>query len=304
MRLLQLDGLQLKVMVEPGAREQPPLLLINGLGANLELFDPFVEALREASRRRIGTIRFDLPGVGGSPARPHPLRARGLARLIARMLARLGVPRVDVLGISWGGGIAQQLARQYPALCRRLVLVSTSTGLVSIPGRVPVLRKLMSPWRYLRASRRHELDPQLYGQEVLRDRSGAARIAALMRPPTLLGYYLQLFAVAGWSSFFWLHLLEQPTLIISGNDDPIVPLSNARLMARRLPGAQLHVVDGGHLCLITQARTLAPVVHRFLTDGGQMSNGSDLARSRRASFWTFPVALFGRGPRTTLLGTL
>jgi poly(3-hydroxyalkanoate) depolymerase len=258
------DGVLLNVSEERGDPARPPLLLINGLGANLELLDPFVRALRETSRGRIGTIRFDLPGIGGSPARLRPRRARGLARLVAHLLTRLGHQRVDVLGISWGGGLAQQFARQYPERCRRLVLVCTSAGLFSVPGRLAVIGKLLSPWRYGRAHRSNELDPDLYGEELRRDRGAARQLAALMRPPTLLGYYLQLYALTGWSSLFWLERLSQPTLVVAGNDDPIVPLANARLLARHLPDARLNIVDGGHLCLLTQARALAPLVEGFL----------------------------------------
>jgi poly(3-hydroxyalkanoate) depolymerase len=283
--LVEVEGARLRVAVERGRGDQPPLLLLNGLGANLELLDPFVNALREVSRGRIGTIRFDFPGIGGSPAQARLRRAPGLARLAAGLLTTLGFTRADVLGISWGGGVAQQLAYQYPHRCRRLVLASTSTGWLSIPGRFSVIRKLASPWRYARAHRLNELDPQLYGEEVRRDPQTARRVAALMRPPTLLGYYLQLFALAGWSSLFWLRRLHQPALVLAGNDDPIVPLGNAQLLVRHLRRAQLHVVDGGHLCLITQATTVAPVVAGFLTAGlDQISSASALARSRSSCF--------------------
>jgi poly(3-hydroxyalkanoate) depolymerase len=266
-RLVRVGDVALRVAREPGTPGRPPLVFVNGLGANLELLEPFVTAFREVSRGQITTVRFDLPGIGGSPARWRPRRARGLASLLARLLTRLGYDQADVLGISWGGGLAQQFAHQYPDRCRRLILVSTSTGLLSVPGRPSVLRKLLSPRRYARAHRRTELDPDLYGEELRRDPEASRRIAALMRPPTLLGYYLQLFALAGWSSHFWLRHLPQPTLILAGDGDPIVPLENAHLMSRQLPAARLHVEQGGHLCLLTRARALAPLVHHFLTEG-------------------------------------
>jgi pimeloyl-ACP methyl ester carboxylesterase len=78
------------------------LLLLNGIGANLELFDPFIEALDHIEGQKIGTIRFDVPGIGKSPLPPHPLRIRGLTDLVADMLDALGYPVVDVLGVSWG----------------------------------------------------------------------------------------------------------------------------------------------------------------------------------------------------------
>src|SRR5690348_10286542 len=111
---INVNGTRLYVAIRRGESGVPPLLLINGIGANLEVFDPFIEAFEEVGKKKIGTIRFDVPGVGGSPASLFPLRFSGLARLIAQLLDVVGCQQVDVLGISWGGGLAQQFAHQYP----------------------------------------------------------------------------------------------------------------------------------------------------------------------------------------------
>jgi pimeloyl-ACP methyl ester carboxylesterase len=92
----------------------------------------FVDALDPA----IEVIRFDVPGTGGSPAPLIPYLFSSNARLVTQMLDQLGYSQVDVLGISWGGGLAQQFAYQYPERCRRLILVSTGTGALMVPGRV------------------------------------------------------------------------------------------------------------------------------------------------------------------------
>jgi pimeloyl-ACP methyl ester carboxylesterase len=99
------------------------LLLFNGIGANWELAKPFLEALTDTT-----AIIFDVPGVGGSPMPLLPYRPSTLARLAAGLVAELGCNEIDVAGVSWGGGIAQQFAHQYPRLCRRLVLAATSPG--------------------------------------------------------------------------------------------------------------------------------------------------------------------------------
>jgi pimeloyl-ACP methyl ester carboxylesterase len=80
------------------------------------------------------------------------------------------------------------------------------------------------------------------------------------------GYLHQLAAGAGWTSLPFLPWLHQPTLILAGDDDPMIPLVNARLMHRLIPGARLHVYHGGHLGLVTEAAALAPVVDGFLAD--------------------------------------
>ena len=81
------------------------------------------------------------------------------------------------------------------------------------------------------------------------------------------GYLYQLAAAAGWTSLPLLPRLRQPTLILAGDDDPIIPLANARLMHRLIRGSRLHVYHGGHLALVTEAAELAPVVDGFLAAG-------------------------------------
>src|SRR5262245_6376210 len=119
-RTIDVEGQPLRVAIQLGHGDGKPLLLLNGLGANLELFQPFVDALDG-----LETIRVDLPGAGASPAPSRLLRFPDLARLVARMLDQLGYETVDVLGISWGGALAQQLALECRERCRRLILVST-----------------------------------------------------------------------------------------------------------------------------------------------------------------------------------
>ncbi len=263
---INVNGTKVFVAIRRGDGSGPPLLLINGIGANLEVFDPFIAALDKAGRKKIGTIRFDVPGVGGSPSTLFPLRFRGLARLIAQLLDAAGYQEVDVLGISWGGGLAQQFAHQYPQRCRRLVLVATSTGALSVPGRPGVLAKLLSPRRYLQPSYLVNIAPTIYGG-IFRQRPDLARAYAhLVRAPHGLGYYRQLLAGMGWTSLPWLHQLRQQTLILAGNDDPIVPPVNARIMVRLIPHARLHIVNGGHLMLLTERGQVAPLVYQFLRE--------------------------------------
>jgi pimeloyl-ACP methyl ester carboxylesterase len=102
--MLTVKGFRLYVALQQGDESLPPLLLLNGIGANLEVFDPFIEALDNVEGQKIATIRFDVPGIGKSPLPPHPLRLRGLTDLVADLLDVLGHPVVDVLGVSWGGG--------------------------------------------------------------------------------------------------------------------------------------------------------------------------------------------------------
>ena len=105
-RSVEVDGQMLRVGIRAGSRAAPPLLIFNGIGANLELAAPFVAALEG-----VETIIFDVPGVGGSPLPPRPYRLSHLARMAAALLTKLGYRgQVDVIGVSWGGALAQQFA--------------------------------------------------------------------------------------------------------------------------------------------------------------------------------------------------
>ena len=266
-KTINVQGTQIYVAIRQGDDSEPALLLFNGLGANLELFSPFLDALDNVGRQKIGTICFDVPGVGGSPLPRFPLRFRGLAHLVAQMLDVLGHQEVDVLGISWGGGLAQRFAYQYPRRCRRLILVSTSTGGISVPGRFDVLAKLLSPRRYFQPSYMETIAPLLYGGSFLENPDLARAHAQMIRAPQSLGYYGQLLASLGWTSMPWLHRLHQPTLVLAGKDDAIVPPINARILARLIPNATYRIFKGGHLFALTEKEQVASLVHAFLRKG-------------------------------------
>lgn len=261
LRRVSVMGHAVRVSVREGTGEGPPLLLCNGIGASLDLLQPFVDRVDPA----ITVVRFDVPGVGGSPTARLPYTFAGLAWFVGRLLTKLGYDEFDVLGISWGGGLAQQLAFQLRRRCRRLVLASTATGALMVPANPLVLAKMLTPRRYVDADYAATVAGQLYGGR-LRDEPGMVR--SLMhehsRVGSRSGYLMQLLAGAGWSSLPALPLIRQPTLILAGDDDPIIPLVNARIMRRLLPHAMLHVFSDGHLGLVTRADELGPLVSEFL----------------------------------------
>lgn len=255
---------RIRVMIEnPGAGN--PLLLINGIGATGDLFQPLREYLGDRE-----TIAFDAPGVGGSPAAIYPPTMRGIARLIAGLIHELGHDRVDVLGLSWGGALAQELARRHPDRVRRLILTATMSGWTSMPGRPAAVSILMSPARYYSTDYLRRVAPTLYGG-IIAERPGLLAEHARLRearPPTTVGYMWQLSALRRWTSLPWLHQLRQRTLILAGDDDPIIPLVNAKMIASRIPDGRLHVVDGGgHLFLFTRAEEMAGLIKDFLAVG-------------------------------------
>jgi pimeloyl-ACP methyl ester carboxylesterase len=135
-----------------------------------------------------------------------------------------------------------------------------------VPARPDVLAKMLTPRRHRDPAYARQIAPIIYGGSMRTDPVRGARLLhAATRAGPRRGYYYQLAAAAGWSSLPFLRLVRQPTLVLAGDDDPIIPLVNARTMARLIPRAQLHVYSGGHLGIVTESDTLAPVVTRFLT---------------------------------------
>src|SRR6516225_9026373 len=247
MRILVIGGRAIRVAVREGAPGWPPLLLCNGIGASLELFQPFVDALD--ARRPV--IRFDMPGIGGSPAPVIPYHLGTLAPLLAGLLDQLGYQQADVLGISWGGGLAQQFALSRPDRVRRLVLVATGPGSLMVPGHPRVLLRMLTPRRHRDPGHAGRIAGELYAGSARED---AALARDLLHATTRVGspgpardYFYQLLSSLGWTSLPWLPKLRPPTLILAGDDDPIIPLVNARIMHRLIPYSQLHVYQGGHL---------------------------------------------------------
>jgi pimeloyl-ACP methyl ester carboxylesterase len=213
-------------------------------------------------------VAFDAPGVGRSPGRVPPPSVGGLARLAEELLDHLGLDRVDVLGYSLGGTVAQTLARRAPERVRRLVLAATAPGWGCVPGRWQAMVHLYNPLRYFSRTYYERTIGTMAGGQARTDRAFIARHGAerLVDRPSLAGYYSQLAAAATWSSIGWLHEIEAPTLVVAGGDDPLLPAANSVMLAHRIPGArlQLHPAEG-HLMLFDGKSPALPAIHDFLT---------------------------------------
>lgn len=264
-RTLRVTGTAVRVNVRAarptagreGVGPQAPLVLVNGIGASLELFDPLVEVL-DPERE---VIRFDVPGIGGSPLPWAPLPMSALAALLGEVLDQLGHRSVDLLGFSWGGGIAQQFALQYPHRVRRLALVSTGTGAMMVPARLGVLAKMLTPRRYNDRSWRRESGAEIYVGEQQAEVDAVFSRAQAVQPA---GYLYQLLALATWTSLPVLGFIQAPTLVLAGRRDPVIPVVNVHIMGMMLPRATVHLHEGGHLGLLTRPRELGAVLEEFL----------------------------------------
>lgn len=264
---IDIDGQLLRVGVRPRpanstARSSAPLLLFNGIGANMELAGPLLAELDQFE-----SVIFDLPGAGKSPPPKYPYRLFGMARLARKLLDELGYGTVDVMGVSWGGGLAQQFAIQYPKRVRRLVLAATAMGgPTMIPGNPSVLLKMVNPRRYLDKGYMKRVAPLLYGGDLRTDPDAIKLFTDHAKGGDKKGYRYQMLAMMGWTSLPWLWRIKHPTLVMAGNDDPLVPLINARLHAWLLSDARLHILNDGHLFLLTRAKETANTIAAFLDE--------------------------------------
>ncbi len=225
-RSVEAGGCRINVRVE-GQGE--PLLLINGLTRPLGSWFPFAEAMKG---RRI--VSFDAPGVGESANSLLPLSIAQLAAICVAVLDELRLERVDVLGFSLGGAVAQELAGTYPTRVRRLVLAATSCGIGST----------------------------LAGWDM---RDGVAVVVNGLVRANPVATIWRVMAFAAWSSIPYLGSIEAPTLVVCGSEDRVAPIANSRSLANRIPNARLIELDEGHDLQETgAAEDLARVVEGFL----------------------------------------
>ncbi|HET7312945.1 alpha/beta fold hydrolase [Salinisphaera sp.] len=258
---IDVDGVRLRYGIRRGRGR--PMLILNTIGANLDMLLPFVDALEEAE-----IIALEMPGSGRSPARSVPHRMGWHAALVATFLRRLGYDEaLNVVGLSWGGALAQQFALDHPGRVNRLVLASSSIGWPSLASHSSILKRLAAARRYERAETLPEAVAGLYGGLMRRRPELITRRGRYASGPSTRGYMNQLIASIGWTSVHRLHRLHCPTLIMGGDDDPIVPLVNSRILYWLIAKSYLHVVrGGGHLILLMRANESAGVIRRFLNE--------------------------------------
>jgi len=233
-----------------------PILFFNGIGANIEAMAPMAELLDDRD-----FITFDMPGIGGSPDPVVPYNALMMARIAALLLDRFEMPIVDVMGVSWGGAMAQQFALQNGARTNKLILVATSAGMLMVPGNPAALVKMADPRRYIDPDFMAKHFKTLYGGMVGNKAEHIGRIT----PPSKTGYFYQLMAMMGWTSAPFLPFMKTETLIMMGDDDQIVPLANGKFLNFLIPNSELFVVaNGGHLFLLSHVEQSISAIRTFL----------------------------------------
>ena len=224
-----------------------PILFFNGIGANIEAVAPLAQAMPERA-----FVMFDMPGIGESPDPVMPYNPFTMSWTASQLLEKLGVEKVDVMGISWGGGLAQHFAMQHPGKTNRVVLIATSAGMMMVPGSPQALTKMANPRRYIDPEFMQKNFETLYGEGLGKSEGKGGHMSRL-KPPSPRGYMYQLMCMLGWTSAPALpFLMKKPVLIMMGDDDAIVPLANGKFLNMLIPNSELVVMKGGgHLFLLS-----------------------------------------------------
>jgi Poly-beta-hydroxybutyrate polymerase (PhaC) N-terminus len=185
---------------------------------------------------------------------PSRMRMLTIGGRALRVSVREGNPGWPPLLLCNGIGASLELFRPFV----------TGPGSLMVPGRPTVLLRMLWPRRHRDPGYAARVAGELYGGSA---RNDPALARDLLHATTRLGparvYYYQLISGLGWTSLPRLPKLRPPALILAGDDDPIIPLVNARIMHRLIPRSQLHIYNGGHLELAADSERLASAVETF-----------------------------------------
>jgi pimeloyl-ACP methyl ester carboxylesterase len=242
-----------------------PVLLIMGLGYPSVLW----HRTRPLLSQHFRTVALDNRGVGLSDVPPGPYSISTMASDAAAVLDAAGISSAHVFGISMGGMIAQEFALQYPARTRSLILGCTSAG---GPSAVRAERKvadiLMARSMTLEQAR-EAIIPYIYDAATPREKIEEDLRLRRTCFPSIEGYTAQLQAILAWEGYSRIAQITAPTLVIHGKSDALVPPGNGQLIAERIPGARLVLLDhASHLFLSDQTQLANKAIFEFLVSRG------------------------------------
>jgi pimeloyl-ACP methyl ester carboxylesterase len=257
-----------------GKEGAPPLICLQHFTGTMNNWDP-VHANRLAQDRPV--VLVDYRGVGRSTGQT-PDSMHDIARDIIAFIQALGAEQVDLFGFSLGGMVAQQIALDVPQRIRRLILVGTGPSggegmaalspqvqeILARPNSTPADRMLdlfFSPTATSRAAGKAWL-ARIAARQADRETESAPQVAAA-----------QLVALAKWGQvtgerYGSLARITQPTLVVNGHDDIMVPTINSFILQQKLPDARLVLFpDSGHGSHFQFAEEFADLAARFLAAG-------------------------------------
>ncbi len=251
-------GMRIRYVHRPSSSNRIPLLIFNGLGQGIESLQTIMDAMPDSA-----IIGFDVPGAGKSDVPRFPLRFCQHARVARALLNQLNYQEVNVFGVSWGGGLAQQFTVQYPSRVEKLILGAAVMGYMMFPANPLVYSKMSSPRRFTDADYMRSIAGDIYGGDLRSNPLLASDLLANQPTPSRRGYLYQALAMYGWTSVPSLWRIKQHTLVLQGRDDPMVRPANAHLLSYLLPNSRLEILDCGHLFMLTRVQEVADLITEF-----------------------------------------
>lgn len=258
MKFVELDGFRLRydVIEKTGA---PALLLLHPLAANLTLWDPQVEELRQ----HFTLVRFDARGHGDStPGPTAELTMKQLAQDAVAVLDAAGIARAHVCGLSIGGMVAMQMATSWPARVDKLVLCATTPFMptaemwqerintVRREGVAPLVDGILGRW----------FTPRFHAEAP----EEVNRVRAMLLRTSPQGYVSSAAAIRDMDQRESIRSISAETLVIAGAHDQGASPAVAEAMAKAIPNARLEILDSAHLPNIEQRAKFNSTVVEFL----------------------------------------
>lgn len=259
-----------------------PLLFLQHFTGTLDNWDPAVTDPLALDR---SVILFENAGIGRSSGKV-PETVAGMADHALKFLSALGLTRVDALGFSLGGMVAQVMALKRPELLRRIILTGTGPeGGVGVAMDKPELLKVFVDEQMPMSEKLLKLffetteTSQAAGREFVKRLSRRTEDSDI--PATSEAAGAQLVAMAAWAKsggepFADLKKIRQPVLVTNGNNDTMIPTINSFTLSEHLPNAQLIIYpDAGHGALFQYAGAFTSHVSEFLDRSDGRSDGRD-----------------------------
>jgi pimeloyl-ACP methyl ester carboxylesterase len=245
-----------------------PLVMIMGLGANIDWWDP---RLTQELSKKFKLVIFDNRGAGRTDISDRQYSIKLFADDTAGLMDALGIPKAHVLGLSMGGMIAQELALNYPEKVEKLVLCSTYCGgTKSVQPAPEVLemltadRSVLSPEEIVRMT-----IPLLFTEDFIKENPDFVELSIqqmLRAPISNEAFTRQLNAIMEFDTYERLPQVKVPTLVLHGKRDILVPPENGRILAKAIPNAKLVYLENSAHGLIEEMEKMISVVLDFLTE--------------------------------------
>lgn len=252
-----------------GSPTGPAVVLINGLGGLRQAWYHQVQSLNKTHR----VLSYDHRGVGGSELVDSPADIQDFARDLLGLLNHVGIYRAVLVGVSFGGRVAQEFAIRWPGRVEGLVLVGSSGGGEGqLPGDATALELLQRSASLSADEWLHGLIPHLFGP-AYREGQGP-RLERLARwwaehpqPPAAIAHQWQ--AMRGFDRWDELAGIQAPCLVIHGDADTMSPSANGERLAARIPRARLAILEGlGHSPHVEDPERFELELRRFLDEIG------------------------------------